>query len=102
RVERFFGVGIVEGGEELALLDASALVEKHTGNAAGNFRSDGSAAARGDIAAGIEQGFATTGAGGLVHGGHLNDGLGLPKSENGARDATEYYKTTEKNSKTFA
>ena len=101
-VERSFGVGIIERGEELAFLDPSTLIEENAGDAPGDLGSDGGATAGGDVAAGIEQGFAATCTRRLVHGGYFNDGLGLPKREDGAGDAAENNQAAEKNSETFA
>jgi hypothetical protein len=52
-IESASNVGIIERGKELAFLYASALVEKHAGDAASDFSGDGGAAARRDVTAGI-------------------------------------------------
>ena len=51
------GVCVIERGEQLALGDARAFIEKNAGDAAGDFGGDGGAAARRDVAAGVEQGL---------------------------------------------
>ena len=95
-IQRSFGVGIIERGEELAFLDPSTLIEENAGDAPGDLGSDGGATAGGDVAASIQQGFAATCTRRLVHGGYFNDGLGLPKREDGAGDAAENDQSAEK------
>ncbi len=72
-IESALDVGIVKPGEELALGDAGAFVEKDAGDAAGNLGGDSSAAAGRYVAAGIQQRLAAArlgfrGAGDLHHG----------------------------------
>ncbi len=80
-------VGIVQGGEELALGDARAFVEEDASDAAGDLGGDGGAAARSDVAAGVQKGFAATGARGLVGHGDFNDGLLIPEGVDAAGNA---------------
>ena len=56
-VQRFADVGIVQRGQQLAFSDVRAFVEEDPGDPAGDFRGDGGAAARGDVAAGVQQRF---------------------------------------------
>ena len=53
-IEGALDVGIIERGEELPLRNACAFVEEYPGDAAGNLGSDGRAASRRDVAAGIQ------------------------------------------------
>ena len=90
-------VGVVERGEELAFLHDGAFVEKDAGDAAGDFRGDGGAAARGDVAAGIQKGFAASGTDGFVDGGDFDDGLLIPERVDTTGDAGENYEDAEEN-----
>ena len=61
RIERALDVGIVQGGQELVFGDARTFIEEHAGDAAGNLRGDGGAAAGRDVAAGIQERLTTAG-----------------------------------------
>lgn len=58
------GVRIIQCGEKLALFGVIALVEKDAGDTPGDLGGNRRAPARGDVAAGIEQGFRLRAAGG--------------------------------------
>src|ERR1700680_893398 len=62
-VQGLADVGIVEGGKQLACADVRAFVEEDAGDAAGDFCSDGGAAARGHVAASVQERFAAPEAG---------------------------------------
>ena len=47
-------LGVVEPGEDRALVDPLALLDQHLGDLAGDLRGDGGLAPRGDVAAGVE------------------------------------------------
>jgi len=57
-VQRFAGVRVVQRGKQLAFTDVGAFVKEDAGDAAGDFRGDGGAAAGSDVAAGVEKSFA--------------------------------------------
>ncbi len=86
RIERAFDVGIIEGSKELALRHASAFIEEDAGDAAGNLGGDGGTAARGDVAAGIQQRLesASVGFGGSSN---LDHGLLVAEREGCSNDA---------------
>jgi len=95
-------IGIVERCEELVFLHDGAFVEKHAGDAASDFSGDGRTAARGDVAACIQQGFAAAGADRFVGRGYRDNGLAVPESVDSAADACEDHEATKEDSQSLA
>src|ERR1700682_2143309 len=84
-VQGFANVGIVEGCEQLACADVRAFVEEDAGDAAGDFGGDGGAAARGHVAASIQERFAAPEAGCRLLGhGDFDHWLLIPKGVDAA------------------
>jgi hypothetical protein len=86
----------------LAFLDASAFIEKDADDATGDFGGDRGAAARSDIAAGVQQGFATAGSDRFMHGGNFHDRLLVPKGINAAGNSGEDNQPAKENGENFA
>jgi len=82
-------IGIVEGGQKLALFDARAFVEVNAGHAASDFGSDRGATPWSDITTGVQSCLGTF-AVRLGGRGDLDDGLLTPqgkrRGDNGAKD----------------
>src|ERR1700675_695145 len=91
-------VGIVEGGEQLAGVDVRTFIEENTGDTAGDFGGDGGAAARGDVAAGVQQRFAAAEAGcRLLCHGYFHDGLLVPEGIDAAGETGDDDEQPEEN-----
>ncbi len=88
RIEGSLDIGIIQGGEELALRNAGTFVEEDSGDAAGNLGGDGGAAAGRDVAAGIQQCLAAARFG-LRGGRDVHHGLLAAESIGGRDDARE-------------
>ena len=54
--ERGLGLGVVEPGQDVALLDPHAFLDRHLGHLAGDLRGDRGLAAGGHVAAGVQHG----------------------------------------------
>ena len=57
-IQCFARVRVVKSRQQLPFIDMRTLVEEYAGHTAGDFRGDGGAAARRNVAAGVEQRFA--------------------------------------------
>src|SRR5260370_15477713 len=62
-IEGALNVGIIEGGQQLALGDPRAFIEENPGDAAGNLGSNGGPPAWRNVPAGIQQRLAPPGIG---------------------------------------
>ncbi len=81
-IERALHVGIIQRREDLALFHVHAFVEEDARDAPGNFCCHRRATARGDVAAGIQQGRATCH--GFLNRNYLHDRLLVAKSKTGS------------------
>src|SRR4029077_13679998 len=97
-VQGLAGVRIVQGGEQLVFGDVGAFVEEHASDTAGDFRGDGGAAARRDVAAGVEQSFAAAVVGGFLHHHDFHGRFLIPESENGSGKAGQDHEQAEEDS----
>jgi len=84
RVQRAENIGIIERREHESLRDMHAFIEEDAGDAAGDFRGDCGAAARGDVAAGVQQRGSI--AADFLGGGHFDFRLAMSEAEPATRN----------------
>jgi hypothetical protein len=86
----------------LTLLNARAFVKVHAGYPPGDLGGDGRAAARRDIAAGVQQSFAAAGADRFVHRRDFDERLLIPEGVHPACDTGKDDQASKENRETFA